>query len=130
VRVIQERVGGIVRRVRLVDQDGEPVGVACRLLDHLNDRGLSPNTLRAYGYDLMYLFTFLAREGMDNRDSGLRMRCVCWGFSVGGPAGGPRSGIGWPSSWEARTRTVGCCRRRQSIVFPPRCPVSSTGRSC
>lgn len=59
---------GIVRRVRLVDQGGEPIGVACRFLDHLNDRGFSPNTLRAYGYDLKCLFTFLAQEGMDYRD--------------------------------------------------------------
>jgi integrase/recombinase XerD len=29
---------------------------------------MSPNTLRAYGYDLRYLFTFLAREDLDCRD--------------------------------------------------------------
>jgi hypothetical protein len=42
VRVVKEREGGVVRRVRLVDGDGEPVTVACRFLDHLIDRGLSP----------------------------------------------------------------------------------------
>lgn len=61
VRVIEEREGGIVRRIRLLDGDGAPVGVVCRFLEHLGDRGMSPNTLRAYGYDLRYLFTFLTR---------------------------------------------------------------------
>jgi hypothetical protein len=45
VRVIKERDGGIVRRVRLVGDDGEPVGPVCRFLDHLGDREFSPNTL-------------------------------------------------------------------------------------
>jgi len=62
VRVIKERDGGIVCRVRLVGDDGEPVGPVCRFLDHLGDREFSPNTLAAYGYDLKYLFTFLDRE--------------------------------------------------------------------
>jgi len=47
--VIEEREGGIVRRVRLLDGGGTPVGVVCRFLEHLGDRGMSPNTLRAYG---------------------------------------------------------------------------------
>jgi integrase/recombinase XerD len=68
VRVIKERDGGIVRRVRLVGDDGEPVGPVCRFLDHLGDREFSPNTLAAYGYDLKYLFTFLDREGLDWQD--------------------------------------------------------------
>jgi integrase/recombinase XerD len=68
VRVIKERDGGIVRRVRLIGDDGEPVGPACRFLDHLGDREFSPNTLAAYGYDLKYLFTFLDREGVDWQD--------------------------------------------------------------
>jgi hypothetical protein len=50
VRVIKERDGGIVRRVRLVCDDGEPVGPVCRFLDHLGDREFSPNTLAAYAY--------------------------------------------------------------------------------
>jgi len=68
VRVIKERDGGIVRRVRLVGDDGEPAGPVCRFLDHLGDREFSPNTLAAYGYDLKYLFTFLDREGLDWQD--------------------------------------------------------------
>ena len=50
VRVIKERDGGIVRRVRLVGDDGEPVGPVCRFLDHLGDREFSPNTLAAYAH--------------------------------------------------------------------------------
>jgi integrase/recombinase XerD len=68
VKVIEEREGGIVRRVRLRDDDGQPVGPVCRFLDHLGDRGMSPNTVRAYGYDLRYLFTFLSREHLDYQD--------------------------------------------------------------
>jgi integrase/recombinase XerD len=67
VRVIKQRDGGIVRRVELVDGDGEPVGSACRFLNHLADRGFSPHTLCAYAYDLKYLFTFLHREDLDWR---------------------------------------------------------------
>jgi len=67
VRVVKQRDGGIVRRVQLLDDAGDPVGPVCRFLDHLVDRGLSPHTLCAYAYDLKYLFTFLAQEGMDWR---------------------------------------------------------------
>ncbi|MFE7430493.1 tyrosine-type recombinase/integrase [Streptomyces sp. NPDC057545] len=68
MQVLQECQDGIVRRVQLVDDEHEPVGSACRFLDHLADRGFSPNTLRAYAYDLKYLFTFLSQEDMDWRD--------------------------------------------------------------
>jgi integrase/recombinase XerD len=67
VRVVKQRDGGIVRRVQLFDDAGDPVGPVCRFLDHLVDRGLSPHTLCAYAYDLKYLFTFLTQEGMDWR---------------------------------------------------------------
>ncbi|MFE5947072.1 site-specific integrase [Streptomyces sp. NPDC056480] len=68
MRVVKERDGGVVRRVRLVDGDGEPVTAACRFLDHLVDRGFSPHTICAYAYDLRRLFTFVAAEGMDWRE--------------------------------------------------------------
>jgi len=68
VRVIKEEDGGIVRRVRLVDDAGEPVGPVCRFLSHLGDREFSPNTMAAYAYDLKYLFTFLEKEGLDWQD--------------------------------------------------------------
>ncbi|GAA3892390.1 tyrosine-type recombinase/integrase [Streptomyces sedi] len=68
MRVVKERDGGVVRRVRLVDGDGEQDTAACRFLDHLVDRGFSPHTICAYAYDLRRLFTFLAAEGMDWRE--------------------------------------------------------------
>ncbi|GGT21382.1 hypothetical protein GCM10010222_74220 [Streptomyces tanashiensis] len=68
MRVVKERDGGVVRRVRLVDGDGEQVTAACRFLDHLVDRGFSPQTICAYAYDLRGLFAFLAGEGTDWRE--------------------------------------------------------------
>ena len=68
MRVVKERDGRVVRRVLLVDGEGEQVGPVCRFLAHLahlGDRNFSPNTLCAYCYDLKYLFTFLEREGLD-----------------------------------------------------------------
>jgi hypothetical protein len=68
VRAAKERDGGVVRRVRLVDGDGQPVAAACRFLGHLVDRGLSPCTICTYGYDLRRLFTFRTAEGIDWRE--------------------------------------------------------------
>ncbi len=64
MRVIKHRDGGVVRRVELVDEQGVSVVSACRFLNHLVDRGFSPHTLCAYGYDLKYLFTFLRQENL------------------------------------------------------------------
>jgi hypothetical protein len=82
VRVIKQRDGGIVRRVELVDGDGEPVGSACRFLNHLADRGFSPHTLCAYAYDLKYLFTSFFRKTWTDEGSVRLMRCGCWAFCV------------------------------------------------
>jgi site-specific recombinase XerC len=68
MRVVKERDGGVVRRVRLVEADGEPVAAVCRYLDHLVDRGFSLHTLCAYAYDLRRLFYFLGEEGLDWRE--------------------------------------------------------------
>jgi integrase/recombinase XerD len=70
VRVVKVRDGGVVRKVRLLDENGRPIEVACRFLEHQSDRGSSPNTLCAYGYDLKRLFTFLHREQLDWREFG------------------------------------------------------------
>lgn len=64
MRVVKIREGGVVRQVRLLDDAGRPVEVACQFLEHLVDRGFSPNTLCAYGYDLQHLFGFLEQERM------------------------------------------------------------------
>jgi len=66
VRVTVDRRDGVVRRVRLVSADGD-VGPVCRFLAHLIDSGGSPNTAAAYGYDLKYLFEFLAERDIDWR---------------------------------------------------------------
>lgn len=60
MRVVKEREGGVVRRVRLLDQAGEPIAAVTRFLDHLAEREYSPYTLCAYAYDLQNLFIFLA----------------------------------------------------------------------
>ncbi|WP_028476996.1 tyrosine-type recombinase/integrase [Nocardia sp. CNY236] len=70
MQVVKVRDAGVVRHVRLVDEQGHPVDAACRFLEHLADRGMSPNTMCAYGYDLKRLFSFLAREQLDWRDFG------------------------------------------------------------
>src|SRR5664280_2442217 len=63
MRVVKQRRGGIIRRVELVDDGGQPLEVVCRFLSHLADRGYSPHTLCAYCYDLRHLFVFLERDG-------------------------------------------------------------------
>ncbi|MGH3983641.1 MAG: site-specific integrase [Pseudonocardiaceae bacterium] len=93
MRVIKHRDGGIVRRVELVDEHGEPIGSACRFLNHLVDRGFSPHTLCAYAYDLKYLFTFLDQENLDWQGFRAPDRCGCWP-SCGVPRPDDR-----PSGW-------------------------------
>jgi integrase/recombinase XerD len=63
MRVVKQRRGGIIHRVELVDDGGQPLEVVCRFLSHLADRGYSPHTLCAYCYDLRHLFVFLERDG-------------------------------------------------------------------
>ena len=67
MQVTVERHGGVVRRVRLTG-DGGDVEPVCRFLAHVIDAGGSPNTAVAYGYDLKYLFDFLAARGGDWRE--------------------------------------------------------------
>jgi hypothetical protein len=70
VRVVKIQDGGVVRKVRLLDDDGCAIDAPCQFLEHQNDRASSPNTLCAYGYDLKRLFTFLNREELDWREFG------------------------------------------------------------
>ena len=62
MRVQVDRHDGLVRSVLLVDDEGTPVESACRFLRYVIDTGGSPNTAVAYGYDLRYLFEFLAES--------------------------------------------------------------------
>ena len=59
MRVVKQRRGGVVHRIELVNEEGQPVEVVGRFLAHLADRCYSPHTLSAYGYDLRHLFDFL-----------------------------------------------------------------------
>jgi len=70
VRVVKEREGGIVRRVVLLDDEGEDVVLVTRFLAHLADSGYSPNTLCAYAYDLCHLATFLDDRHLGFEDFG------------------------------------------------------------
>src|ERR1700726_3549286 len=51
VQVVKVRPG-VVQHVRLVDEHGHAGNAAGRFLQHLADRGMSPNTMCAYGYHL------------------------------------------------------------------------------
>ena len=64
MQVLKERDGGIVRRVVLLDDAGDEVGLVTRFLSHLSDSGYSPNTLCAYAYDLRHLVAFLGEHGL------------------------------------------------------------------
>lgn len=64
MRVVKERVGGIVRRVRLLDETGDEIILVTRFLSHLVDSGYSPNTVCAYAYDLRHLVSFLDERGI------------------------------------------------------------------
>ena len=97
--MVKDRDGGIVRRVRLLDDGGDPVCPACRFLDHMADRGSSPHTLCAYGYDLKYLFTFLAGEDLDWRVFGPADAMRFLGF--------PNGLCGYRGRWP-RTRSRHC----------------------
>jgi integrase/recombinase XerD len=55
VRVVREVEGGVVRRVRVLDDSGAEVEPVVRFLSHLTDSGYSPNTVCAYAYDLRHL---------------------------------------------------------------------------
>jgi len=59
VRVVREVDGGVVRRVRVLDDTGAEVEPVVRFLSHLTDSGYSPNTVCAYAYDLRHLAEFL-----------------------------------------------------------------------
>jgi integrase/recombinase XerD len=64
VRVVKQREDSIVRRVLLLDDDGDEVVPVNRFLSHLVDAGYSPNTVCAYGYDLRHLAVFLTERSL------------------------------------------------------------------
>jgi hypothetical protein len=62
VRVVREVEGGVVRRVRVLDDSCAEVEPVVRFLSHLTDSGYSPNTVCAYAYDLRHLAEFLGEQ--------------------------------------------------------------------
>ena len=64
MRVVKQREDSIVRRVLLLDDDGDEVVPVNRFLSHLVDAGYSPNTVCAYGYDLRHLAVFLTERSL------------------------------------------------------------------
>src|SRR5664280_2446731 len=95
MRVIKDKDGGIVRRVLLLDDGGEPVVPVVRYLGHLIDAGYSPHTACAYGYDLRYLFEFLGAEGVSWQAFGPSTALISWVICGVVQRGVPRSGWGW-----------------------------------
>lgn len=57
-----------VRLVELVGAGGDPVPVVGAFLQHLIARGCSPNTARAYAYDLLHFWRFLTARGYEWQD--------------------------------------------------------------
>src|SRR5664279_3287596 len=111
MRVIKDKDGGIVRRVLLLDDGGEPVVPVVRYLGHLIDAGYSPHTACAYGYDLRYLFEFLGAEGVSWQAFGPSTALIFLGHLRRRPTRRPAqrlglavaTGEGWRTSrWEAR----------------------------
>lgn len=94
MRVVRERVGGIVRAVRLVDDDGAAVEVVDRFLAHLGERGMSPNTLCAYGNDLRRFLVFLTVEGIRWDEFGPADALRLLGFLRREPSGRPAQRLG------------------------------------
>lgn len=94
MRVVKDRVGGIIRRVALLDDDGVAVEPVSGFLDHLMNAGYSPNTVCAYGYDLRYLFGFLTAEGMDWRAFGPATALTLLGFLRRIPSRHPAQRLG------------------------------------
>jgi site-specific recombinase XerD len=61
---LQRRRGG---QWRVVDAHGRPIRDANRFLANVAVRGLSPTTVRAYGFDLVVLYRWLAARGLSLR---------------------------------------------------------------
>src|SRR5664280_1456262 len=116
MRVVKQRRGGVVHRIELVNEEGQPVEVVGRFLAHLADRCYSPHTLSAYGYDLRHLFDFLERSR-----SWRELGPINLSGKRGAAQSSPRRGIRSPSSPTPRERGSGI-RGAARTARPARAP--------
>ena len=94
MRVVREVEGGVVRRVRVLDDSGAEVEPVVRFLSHLTDSGYSPNTVCAYAYDLRHLAEFLDDRSLGWNDFRPQRRWRSSATCGGCPPSVRRSGWG------------------------------------
>jgi len=58
------RTKGVEGKVALLDPGGQSVAILDEFLEYLTARACSPNTVTAYAYDLMYLWTFILEKNL------------------------------------------------------------------
>jgi site-specific recombinase XerD len=74
----------------LIGPDGEPVEVVVAFLDHLSARDCSPNTVRAYAYDLLRFWRFLVGRGLEWSQFTAREALELLAYLRSRPVSGPR----------------------------------------
>lgn len=62
--VITDRSNATAVRYQLVDEHGQSIGIVSGFLQHLSNAEYSPNTVRAYAYDLRHFFNFLQSQNL------------------------------------------------------------------
>lgn len=65
VTIVRHRGGYASREIDLVDSRGHSIAEVGEFLRFLSARGCSPNTLRAYAYDLAHLWRFLEANDLE-----------------------------------------------------------------
>jgi integrase/recombinase XerD len=109
VRVVREVEGGVVRRVRVLDDSGAEVEPVVRFLSHLTDSGYSPNTVCAYAYDLRHLAEFLDDRSLGWNDFRPPTALEFLGYL------GERGGSAGPAG---RTRPSKSLRNAEAVAEP------------
>lgn len=62
--VTTDRSNATAVRYQLVDEHGQIIGIVSGFLQHLSNAEYSPNTVRAYAYDLRHFFNFLQSQNL------------------------------------------------------------------
>ena len=94
--------GSGTRSWTVLGDDDVPVVPVDRFLAYLTDIGRSPNTVRAYAFDLKNYWEFISFRGLDWREA--RLEDV--GEFVAGPVATDlkRAQISWPAARASRVR--------------------------